>query len=101
MKKMYKMVSMLLVVAMLLSTGVAVVAASISMSDEINLTGMSTASVTQAVRRYFETREDYLLGNSTVMDWPVIGIVNDEAAHMAQYTAKGIVLLDTTTPLIA
>ena len=95
MKMTQKMISLLLVAAMLLSASTAATAVDISTSDEINLTGMSAASVTQAVSYYFEARADYLLGNSTVMDWLVVGIANDEAAHMALYNAKGVVLQET------
>ena len=88
----HKMISMLLVVAMLLSSSVAATAVNVSISDVINLSVMNEVSVTQAVRSYFEARANYLLGNSTAMDWPVVGIANDEAVHIAQYIAKGISL---------
>lgn len=95
MKMIRKMISLLLVTAMLLSASAAAMAIDISASDEVLLTGMSTASVTQAVKNYFEARADYLLGNVTTMDWPNVGIVNDETAHMSQYNAKNIVLNET------
>ena len=96
MKMIRKMISLLLVTAMLLSASAAAMAVDISASDDVQLTGMSTASVTQAVQNYFEARADYLLGNVTTMDWPNVGIVNDEAAHMSQYNEKNIVLQETS-----
>lgn len=95
MKMIRKMISLLLVTAMLLSASAAAMAVDISASDDVQLTGMSTASVTQAVQNYFEARADYLLGKVTTMDWPNVGIVNDEAAHILQYNAKNIVLNET------
>ena len=95
MKMIRKMISLLLVTAMLLSASAEAIAVDISATDDVQLTGMSTASVTQAVKNYFEARADYLLGNVTTMDWPNVGIVNDEAAHILQYNTKNIVLNET------
>ena len=96
MKGIRKMISLLLTVVLLLNANVGVIAVDISASDGLNLMGFSTASVTQAVKNYFEAREDYLLSKNTVMDWPVVGIVNDEFVHMAQYNTKGVVLQETS-----
>ncbi len=95
MKKLHKIIALLLVAVMLLSVSAAALAADIAVSDGLALTGMSNASVNQAVENYFDERADYLLGDTASMDWLVVGIANDEVAHMAQYNAKGIVLNNT------
>lgn len=64
-------------------------------SDNLT-TSMNAYSISQAVKGYFTSRANYLLGQTTAEDWSVVGIVSDEATHLAQYNAKGIVLQNTT-----
>lgn len=95
---MKKLISILLTFTMIFSVFATFVSAeeiANQITDGLTLTGMSSASVNQAVENYFDERADYLLGNTDAMDWLVVGIANDEAAHMAQYNAKGIVLNGT------
>lgn len=96
MKKVLKNISLLLVTVMLLTINSTVTAADIAVSDSTAVASMSNASVNQAVKNYFDERADYLLGDTATMEWLVVGIANDETAHMAQYNAKGIILNDTT-----
>ena len=92
MKTCMKMISALLVFAVVLSLSNGVSAVGIVSEEEMGLSGLSNVSVTQATNRYFAERNAYLLGETAVMDWPVIGIVNDEIAHKAQYADENIVL---------
>ena len=94
MKNWTKLISVMVVVAVIMSMGTVALAVGIPAMEEMTLTGLSNISVTQATNRYFEERNAYLLGETNVMDWPVVGIVNDEAAHKAQYGQKNIVLSD-------
>ena len=59
--------------AVLLISGSAIARAdSISISEELTLTGLNDASVTQAVENYFDERADYLLGDSAAIDGTVV-----------------------------
>jgi hypothetical protein len=95
MKKLYKIVSLLLVAALLL-TGSTVALASGIFTEEITLTGLNDLSVRQAARNYMDIRADFLLGESDGMNWLVNGINNDEAAHLAKLTDESIALIDTS-----
>lgn len=96
MKRNKKIISLILAVILLISSSVIVQADSISISAELLLTGLNDASVTQAVKNYFEKRANYLLGVSETLDGTVIGIVNDEASHLEQYAHEGITLTGCT-----
>ena len=95
MKLMHKMISILLAAAIIMGMSASVIAIDTAQNDAPLLSSLNSVSVTQAVARYFEARADYLLGNRASMGWPVVGIVNDEAAHAAQYRLKGIILQET------
>lgn len=92
MKKFKKLISLALAAVLLISGSAIARADSISISEELTLTGLNDASVTQAVENYFDERADYLLGDSAAIDGTVVGIVNDEAAHMEQYADENIAL---------
>lgn len=57
---------------------------------------MNAANVYQAVADYLAVREAYLLGRVTQMNWANMGIVRDEATHLARYKDQGIVLNSTS-----
>lgn len=92
MKKFKKIISLVLAAVLLVSGSAVARADSISTSEELTLTGLNEAAVTQAVENYFDERAGYLLGTDATLDGTVTGIVNDEAAHLEQYADKGIAL---------
>lgn len=96
MKKLHKIFSLLLAAVMLLTMNSTALAAGVVSTEDLELTGMNNAAISQGVTAYFQARADYLLGNTAAMDWPVIGITNDETTHMEQYSANGIVLTDVS-----
>lgn len=100
MKIFCKFIALLLTVIMLLTVGPVTLATDITVPSSLPLSGMSNASVSQAVMHYFTQRSDYLMGNTAAMDWLVIGIANDEEKHLMRYKANSIVLDESTHIII-
>lgn len=94
MKLWTKFFSVMIATAVILSMGLIVFAVETNATDATAQTYINDMEAVQAVNRYFEERNAYLLGESDAMDWPVAGLVNDEASHILLCAEKNIVILD-------
>ena len=96
MKKLSKSLSLLLLTIVLFFSNFPVLAFDNIDSEDIKPTGLNNLSVNLAIRDYFNSRADYLLGNTAKLDWSITGIVNDEVKHHAQYVSKNIQFLGSS-----
>ena len=89
MKHVSKIISKILIAALLLTCGVSAFAVDFDLGGSLNTGGLNDLNVMQAVCDYMDTRAAYLLGEIDSMDWLVNGINNDEAAHKAKLAEEG------------
>ena len=89
MKHVSKIISKILIAALLLTCGVSAFAVDFDLGGSLNTGGLNDLNVMQAVCDYMDTRAAYLLGEIDSMDWLVNGINNDEAAHKAKLVEEG------------
>lgn len=87
-----KLIALFLLVALTFSFTVNVAAETIVEGQFLQMTGLNTVSVRQAVINYLNQRTAYLWGENTVFDSAVVGIANDEAVHRQKYSNEGITL---------
>ena len=92
MKHVRKIISKILIAALLLACGVSAFAVDFDLGGSLNTGGLNDLNVMQAVCDYMDTRAPYLLGEIDSMDWIVNGINNDEANHKAKLAEEGVVL---------
>ncbi len=93
MRKLCSLTTVFLIAVLILTTSTFAFA-----HDNTYTTGaeFNNLSVSAAIGSYFEARSEYLLGECDVMDWAVVGIVNDEAIHFSKHIAHNITLLEST-----
>lgn len=94
MKHTKKILSILLVAALLLTYASAALALEIDLGGTITTGGLNDLNVRQAARDYMDTRAAYLLGETETMEWVVTGIADDEATHRSKLAEENIILTD-------
>ena len=100
MKHTKKILSILLVAALLLTYASAALAFEIDLGGTITTGGLNDLNVRQAARDYMDTRAAYLLGETETMEWVVTGIADDEAVHKKTLVEKCAVLNDMSYEII-
>lgn len=98
MKKVHKIISFVLVFAMLILSCASAYAGGMLPGSEsivdlvpIN-TGLNDLAVRAAATEFFTKRADYLTGESDAFDIDVSGIISDEAAHISKLEAQSITI---------
>ena len=92
---MKKILAILLTLALLIPCSVIVSADTIISSPDIVLTGLNESSVRQAVNRYFFQREDYLTGETDLLDQTIPAVQRDEEKHIAALMENELIRKNT------
>ena len=90
-----KIMSLLLVAVLLVTGSFFANADSIILYPTPILTGLTEASSRLAANNYMSQRENYLLGDTTALDGFIVGIKNDELAHMECISDQNIIRVAT------